>query len=134
MYYTMLPKLAGGKLFSDFAGRFTFMWLFLLSCPLGMHHQFADPGISTTSKGVQGVLTLLVAMPSLLTAFTLAASMEYAAPGVAAKVSSAGGTSCLISILKIWLFPYLFCGLRHFHLWRHHGNHQRFLQYEQRGA
>ena len=57
IYYTMLPKLAGGKLFSDFAGRFTFMALILLSCPLGLHHQFADPGISTTSKGIQGVLT-----------------------------------------------------------------------------
>ena len=44
MYYTMLPKLAGGKLFSDFAGRLTFLWLVLYSAPVGIHHQFTETG------------------------------------------------------------------------------------------
>lgn len=111
MYYTMLPKLAGGKLFSDFAGRFTFLSLILLSCPLGLHHQFADPGIATTWKGIQSVLTMVIAIPSLLTAFTMAASLEYAA-------HLRGGTGLFGWWKKLpyfdrenWLFPYLFCGL-----------------------
>jgi len=111
MYYTMLPKLAGGKLFSDFAGRFTFMAFILLSCPLGLHHQFADPGITTTSKGIQTVLTLFVAIPSLLTAFTLAASLELGG-------RNRGGQGLFGWWKKLpyfegerWLFPYLFCGL-----------------------
>jgi cytochrome c oxidase subunit I len=111
LYYTMLPRLAGGKLFSDFAGRFTFMLLILLSCPLGLHHQFADPGISSTWKGIQGVLTLIIVIPSLLTAFTLAASLEFAA-------RKRGGTGLFSWWRKLpyfesnnWLFSYLFCGL-----------------------
>jgi cytochrome c oxidase subunit 1 len=111
LYYTMLPKLAGGKLFSDFAGRFTFMALILLSCPLGLHHQFADPGISTTSKGVQGVLTLLVVIPSLLTAFTLAASLEYAAHQRGGKGLFGWWNKLPYFNSEVWLFPYLFCGL-----------------------
>ena len=111
MYYTMLPRLAGGKLFSDFAARFTFLALVLLSCPLGLHHQFADPGISSSWKGIHGVLTLMVAIPSLLTAFTLAASLEFAA-------HQRGGGGLFAWWKKLpyfdrenWLFPYLFCGL-----------------------
>ncbi len=111
MYYTMLPKLAGGKLFSDFAGRFTFMALILLSCPLGLHHQFADPGISTTSKGIQGVLTLLVTIPSLLTAFTLAASLEYGARRRGGKGLFGWWNKLPYFNPENWLFPYLFCGL-----------------------
>lgn len=111
MYYTMLPKLAGGKLFSDFAGRFTFMAFILLSCPIGLHHQFADPGISTTSKGVQGILTLLVAVPSLLTAFTLAASLEYGARQRGGKGFFGWWNKLPYFDPDNWLFPYLFCGL-----------------------
>jgi len=111
LYYTMLPRLAGGKLFSDFAGRFTFMSLILLSCPLGLHHQFADPGITTTNKGIQTVLTLFVVIPSLLTAFTVAASLE-----LGARNRGGGGLFGWWKKLpyfesKNWLFPYLFCGL-----------------------
>ncbi len=72
MYYTMLPKLAGGKLFSDFAGRLTFLWLVLYSAPVGIHHQFTEPGISSTWKFVHAFFTMLVAVPSFLTAFTIA--------------------------------------------------------------
>jgi cytochrome c oxidase subunit 1 len=111
LYYTMLPRLAGGKLFSDFAARFTFMGLIVLSCPLGLHHQFADPAISTTSKGIQGVLTLLVVIPSLLTAFTLAASLEYAAHQRGGKGLFAWWNKLPYFNPEVWLFPYLFCGL-----------------------
>ena len=75
-WYGMLPKQAGGKLFSDPLARLAF-WLFLvLSIPVGLHHQFADPGISPTWKAVHTLLTYGVTFPSLLTAFTVIASLE----------------------------------------------------------
>jgi cytochrome c oxidase subunit 1 len=79
MFYVMLPKLAGGKLYSDAAGRLSFMWFIVFSCPVGIHHQFADPSIASGYKWFHGLLTFMVAIPSFMTAFTLAASLEYAA-------------------------------------------------------
>jgi cytochrome c oxidase subunit 1 len=77
-WYGMLPRQAGGKLFSDSLARLSF-WLFLLlSVPLGFHHQYADPGIPQIWKFFHAVLTLSVAFPSLMTAFTVIASLEYA--------------------------------------------------------
>jgi len=77
-WYGMLPKQAGGKLFSDSLARLAF-WLFLLlSVPVGFHHQFVDPGISQTWKAIHAVLTFSVFFPSLMTLFTVVASLEYA--------------------------------------------------------
>ena len=111
MYYTMLPKLAGGKLFSDFAGRFTFLWLIVYSAPIGLHHQYTEPAISSSWKFVHAVFTLIVAVASLITAFTLAASMEHGA-------RQNGGTGLFGWWKKLpfldtnrWLFAYLFAGL-----------------------
>jgi cytochrome c oxidase subunit I len=111
MYYTMLPKLAGGKLFSDFAGRLTFLWLVLYSAPVGIHHQFTEPGISSTWKFVHAFFTMLVAVPSFLTAFTIAASIEHGA-------RERGGRGLIGWWAKLpyldkdrWLFSYLFAGL-----------------------
>jgi cytochrome c oxidase subunit 1 len=111
MYYTMLPKLAGGKLYSDFAGRLTFLWLVLYSAPVGIHHQFTEPGISDTWKFVHAFFTMLVAVPSFVTAFTMAASMEYGA-------RQNGGRGLIGWWGKLpyldkdrWLFSYLFSGL-----------------------
>ncbi len=111
MYYTVLPQLAGGKLFSDFAGRFAFLVFCVLSSPLGFHHQFADPGISVNWKGLHAVLTSFVAIPSLMTAFTVTASLEHGA-------KAAGGKGLFAWWFKLpyfkeekWLFSYLFCGL-----------------------
>ena len=72
----MLPKQAGGKLFSEPLARLVF-WLFLvLSTPVGFHHQFTDPGIPAGWKAVHAVLTYAVFFPSMLTAFTVVASLE----------------------------------------------------------
>lgn len=77
-WYGMLPKQAGGKLFSDSLARFAF-WLFLLlSVPLGFHHQYVDPGVPAGWKFLHAVLTYSVFLPSMLTAFTVIASLEYA--------------------------------------------------------
>ncbi len=78
MYYCMLPAFAGGKLYSDNAGRLVFFLFLIFSIPVGIHHQFGDPSITRGMKLVQSILTYGVAIPSFITAFTIAASLEYA--------------------------------------------------------
>ncbi len=78
VYYVMLPKVAGGKLYSDKAARLAFLLFLLFSIPVGLHHQYTEPGFSRFWKGVHALLTFGVAIPSFMTAFTLAASLEYA--------------------------------------------------------
>ena len=77
-FYTMAPRAAGGRLFSDTMGRLTFVLFLLYSLPVGMHHLFMDPEHSTGFKFVQMSLTALVSVPTLLTVFTISASMELA--------------------------------------------------------
>ncbi len=78
-WYGFLPKQVGGKLFSDSLARIAF-WLFLvLSIPLGFHHQFVDPGVPPLWKFIHALLTYAVFFPSMMTAFTVIASLEYGA-------------------------------------------------------
>ncbi|MBN8554873.1 MAG: cbb3-type cytochrome c oxidase subunit I [Deltaproteobacteria bacterium] len=111
MYYVFLPKLAGGKLFSDFAGRLAFLTFIVLSAPVGLHHQLTDPGIGEKWKWLHAIFTFGVAFPSFLTAFTLAASLE-----IAGKMRGGRGLFQWWSKLPYldedrWLFSYLFVGL-----------------------
>jgi cytochrome c oxidase subunit I len=85
MFYTILPKIAGGKLYSDLAGRIALFLFLLFSIPVGVHHQYADPTITQGVKFFHGLLTYGVAIPSFITAFTLAASLEYAGKKNGAK-------------------------------------------------
>lgn len=78
MFYTILPKVAGGKLYSDMAGRIALFLFLIFSIPVGVHHQYSDPTITQGIKFFQGMLTYGVAIPSFITAFTIAASLEYA--------------------------------------------------------
>lgn len=111
MYYTMLPKLSGGKLYSDFAGRITFLWLILFSAPIGIHHQYTEPGISTVWKSLHAFFTLLVAIPSLATAFTLAASMEHGARESGGRGLFGWWRRLPYLDPERWMFGYLFAGL-----------------------
>jgi len=77
-FYTMAPQAAGGRLYSDTMGRLTFVLFLVYSLPVGLHHLFMDPEHSTGFKFVQMVLTVLVAVPTLLTIFTVSASLEIA--------------------------------------------------------
>jgi cytochrome c oxidase subunit 1 len=75
-WYGMLPKQTNGKMFSEPLARLVF-WLFLLfSTPVGFHHQYVDPGIPQGWKFLHGLFTFGVGFPSLLTAFTVVASLE----------------------------------------------------------
>lgn len=111
MYYNVLPKVAGGKLYSDFAGRFAFLMFLLFSSPLGLHHQFSDPGISSDWKAIHTFLTSIVALPSMMTAFTLAASLEYAAYSRGGRGLFSWWKKLPYFEIENWLFPYFFSGL-----------------------
>ncbi len=75
-WYVIVPKLIGGKIFSDALARLSFVLLLLFSIPVGFHHQLMEPGISPFWKYLQVVLTFMVVIPSLMTAFSLFATFE----------------------------------------------------------
>ncbi|MEA5387070.1 b(o/a)3-type cytochrome-c oxidase subunit 1 [Haloarculaceae archaeon H-GB11] len=79
VWYTVLPKLSGGRLFSDPLARVVFVLFLLLSTPVGFHHQYLDPGIPEGFKFIAMTNTMFLLLPSLLTAFTVVASMEHGA-------------------------------------------------------
>jgi cytochrome c oxidase subunit 1 len=78
LWYTALPRVAGGKLFSDALGRVVFVMFILLSTPVGFHHQFMDPGIPAGWKLAHTFATYAILFPSFVTAFTIVASLEVA--------------------------------------------------------
>jgi cytochrome c oxidase subunit I len=78
-WYTLVPRQAGGKLFSDPMARASFLLFLILSTPLGFHHQYTDPGIHQGWKMLHGFLTFTVFFPSLLTFFNVVASLETGA-------------------------------------------------------
>jgi cytochrome c oxidase subunit 1 len=77
-FYTLLPQAAGGRLYSDTMGRLTFIMFLVFSLPVGMHHLLADPEHGSGFKFLQSFLTFLVALPTLLTVFSITASLEIA--------------------------------------------------------
>ncbi|SNR26291.1 b(o/a)3-type cytochrome-c oxidase subunit 1 [Halorubrum vacuolatum] len=79
LWYTVLPKIAGGRLFSDPLARVVFVLFLLLSTPVGIHHQYLDPGIAEGFKFISMTNTMFLLLPSLITAFTVVASVEYGA-------------------------------------------------------
>src|SRR5690606_10714045 len=113
MYYVMMPTLAGGKLYSDNAGKLVFFLFLVFSIPVGTHHQFSEPTITQGVKFFQSILTYGVAIPSFITAFTLAASLEYAAwkKGHRSKNPFAWLTRLPYFEKDRYLFSYLICGL-----------------------
>jgi len=78
LWYTVLPRVAGGRLFSDRLARMVFILFVLLSTPVGFHHQFEDPGISAGWKFAHTITTYAILYPSFVTAFTVIASLEVA--------------------------------------------------------
>jgi len=75
-WYAIIPKIIGGKIFSDSLARLAFILLLMFSIPVGFHHQLTEPGIDSTWKFIQVVLTFMVIIPSLMTAFSIFATFE----------------------------------------------------------
>jgi cytochrome c oxidase subunit 1 len=78
IWYAVLPREAGGRLFSEPLGRMVFALFLIFSTPVGFHHQFQDPGISAGWKLFHTFNTMVITFPSLVTAFTIVASLEVA--------------------------------------------------------
>jgi cytochrome c oxidase subunit 1 len=77
-WYVIIPKIIGGKIFSDALARLAFVLFLLFSIPVGFHHQLLEPGISHNWKFLQVILTFMVIVPSLMTAFSMFACFETA--------------------------------------------------------
>src|SRR4030095_2275171 len=59
-------------------GRLTFILFLVYSLPVGMHHLLMDPEHGNGTKFIQVLLTAFVSVPTLLTIFTITASLEIA--------------------------------------------------------
>lgn len=77
-WYTIIPRIINGKVFSDSLARFSFVLLVIFSVPVGFHHEMMDTGIAANWKLLQVFLTFCVVVPSLMTAFAVTASLERA--------------------------------------------------------
>nr|WP_077320576.1 b(o/a)3-type cytochrome-c oxidase subunit 1 [Virgibacillus proomii] len=75
-WYAIIPKIIGGKIFSDSLARLSFILFLFFSIPVGFHHQLTEPGIDPVWKFIQVVLTFMVVVPTLMTAFSLFATFE----------------------------------------------------------
>lgn len=77
-WYLFLPEQAGkGRVASDGLVRLVFL-AFLILLPVGIHHQFTDPGIPFSSKTISWLLTFCIFFPSVATFFSVIASLENA--------------------------------------------------------
>jgi cytochrome c oxidase subunit I len=77
-YYTILPRAIGGRIYSDTMMRLAFITFLVVAMPIGIHHTFGDPEVGAGFKFIHSTFTALVAFPTLLTVFTICASVEIA--------------------------------------------------------
>ena len=77
-YYTILPRAIGGKIYSDAMMRLAFIAFLVVAMPIGIHHTFGDPQVGAGFKFIHSTFTALVALPTLITVFTICASVEIA--------------------------------------------------------
>jgi cytochrome c oxidase subunit 1 len=78
-YYTIVPRAIGGRLYSDTMGRIAFALFLVFAMPIGVHHLFADPMVGSGIKMMHTIFTGMVAVPTLLTVFTISATLELTA-------------------------------------------------------
>jgi cytochrome c oxidase subunit I len=77
-YYTIVPRAIGGRIYSDTMARLSFVLFLVVAMPIGIHHTFEDPQVGAGFKFIHSAFTALVALPTLLTVFTICASVEIA--------------------------------------------------------
>lgn len=77
-FYTLVPKQAGGFLFSDEMARAAFILLVVFSLPIGFHHLYMDPEQNHGWKILHAIGTFVVTLPTFITGFTVIASLEIA--------------------------------------------------------
>jgi len=77
-WYAVLPRILNTELYSPRAAKLAFVIFILASTPVGLHHQFADPGLDVSFKVLHTVLTYAVALGSFLTAFNIVMTLANA--------------------------------------------------------
>ena len=78
-FYTLVPQAAGGRLYSDTMGRLTFIMFLVFSLSRsGCTTSSPIPSMARGFKFLQSFLTFFVALPTLLTVFSICASLEIA--------------------------------------------------------
>ncbi|MFD0952711.1 cbb3-type cytochrome c oxidase subunit I [Virgibacillus natechei] len=75
-WYVIVPRIIGGRLFSDTLTRVVVVLLVILNVPGGFHHQIIDPGFTEGLKFMHVFMSLSIAFPSLMTAFAMFAVFE----------------------------------------------------------
>jgi cytochrome c oxidase subunit 1 len=77
-FYTIFPRAIGGRLYSDTLARQSFVLFLVLAMPIGIHHVYEDPQVGAGFKFLVSVFTASIAVPTLVTVFTISASAEIA--------------------------------------------------------
>lgn len=70
-WYVIVPKIIGGKRFSDTLTRVVVAMLVITNIPGGFHHQIVDPAMGPALKYMHVFMSLSIAFPSLMTAFAM---------------------------------------------------------------
>jgi cytochrome c oxidase subunit 1 len=77
-WYALIPRILNTELYSTRAAKLALVIFILTSTPVGLHHQFADPGLNVARKYLHTVLTFAVSLGSFLTAFNVIMTLAHA--------------------------------------------------------
>src|SRR5699024_1101386 len=80
LWYAIMPNNIGGKYLY-----ICFILFLLFSIPVGFHHQLTEPCIDPFWKYIQVILTMVVVVPSMMTAFSMFATFESRGRELGAK-------------------------------------------------
>lgn len=84
-WYVIIPKVIGGRRFSDTLTRVVVILLVILNIPGGFHHQIVDPGITESVKYLHVFMSLAIGFPSLMTAYAMFSVFERTGRAKGAK-------------------------------------------------
>ncbi|MFD1019563.1 cbb3-type cytochrome c oxidase subunit I [Thalassobacillus hwangdonensis] len=70
-WYVIVPKIIGGRRFSDTLTRVVITGLVVMNITGGFHHQIVDPAISESIKFMHVFMSLAIGFPSLMTAYAM---------------------------------------------------------------
>lgn len=71
VWYVVVPRVIGGRLFSDTLTQVVVLLLVIASILGGFHHQIVDPGMSEGVKLAHAGMSMVIGFPSLMTAFAM---------------------------------------------------------------
>lgn len=71
VWYVVVPRIIGGRLFSDTLIRVVVILLVVSNIPGGFHHQIVDPAMTEGVKLIHAGMSMVIGFPSLMTAFAM---------------------------------------------------------------